>query len=487
MAILFDLWKSMPSLVTILYFLTVVFIAILIILENRNPVKTISWILILVLLPFAGIVFYLFFGQEYRKSKMYSRKGLKDLEKLRNLTLEQLGNLPKEQFRINDRLYTKKRLMNLFLSNSNAILTNNNTIQVLKDASETFPAIFKSIEEATHHIHLEFYIVEDDSIGNSLRELLIRKALEGVEVRFIYDDVGSWELKRKFLRSMSDAGVKVDCFMRVRFPNLTSRVNYRNHRKILVVDGETAFVGGLNFADRYQNGVPGIGPWRDTHLKVTGGSATALQIIFMADWYFVSKEILKGESYFRPFEAGNGKLVQMVSSGPDSDWESIGQAYFAAIASSAEYVYISSPYLMPPSDIMTALKTSALGGIDVRIIVPGLSDAVSSKWGTNSYVEELLEAGVKVFFYQAGFIHSKVIVVDGIFSSVGTANLDFRSLETNFEVNAMIYDEETAEILTNQFLEDQGKSREALLDDWMKRPRLNKIKESFARILSPML
>lgn len=487
MAILFDIWKSLPSLVTILYFLTVVFIAILIILENRNPVKTISWILILVLLPFVGIVFYLFFGQEYRKTKMYSRKGLKDLEKLRNLTLEQLGNLPKDQFRISDRLYTKKRLMNLFLSNSNAILTNNNEIQVLKDANETFPAIFNSIEQARHHIHLEFYIVEDDSIGNYLRELLIRKALEGVEVRFIYDDVGSWELKRKFLRSMSDAGVKVDCFMRVRFPNLTSKVNYRNHRKILVVDGETAFVGGLNFADRYQNGVPGIGPWRDTHLKVTGGSATALQIIFMADWYFVSKEILKGENYFKPFEAGNGKLVQMVASGPDSDWESIGQAYFAAIASSTEYVYISSPYLMPPSDIMTALKTSALGGIDVRIIVPGLSDAVSSKWGTNSYVEELLEAGVKVFFYQAGFIHSKVIVVDGIFSSVGTANLDFRSLETNFEVNAMIYDEETASILANQFLNDQGKSREVVLEEWIKRPRLNKIKESFARILSPML
>jgi len=487
MAILFDIWRSMPSLVTILYFLTVVFIAILIILENRNPVKTISWILILVLLPFVGIVFYLFFGQEYRKTKMYSRKGLKDLEKLRNLTLEQLGNLPKDQFRISDRLYTKKRLMNLFLSNSNAILTNNNEIQVLKDAKETFPAIFNSIEQARHHIHLEFYIVEDDSIGNYLRELLIRKALEGVEVRFIYDDVGSWELKRKFLRSMSDAGVKVDCFMRVRFPNLTSKVNYRNHRKILVVDGETAFVGGLNFADRYQNGVPGIGPWRDTHLKVSGGSATALQIIFMADWYFVSKEILKGENYFKPFEAGNGKLVQMVASGPDSDWESIGQAYFAAIASSTEYVYISSPYLMPPSDIMTALKTSALGGIDVRIIVPGLSDAVSSKWGTNSYVEELLEAGVKVFFFQAGFIHSKVIVVDGIFSSVGTANLDFRSLETNFEVNAMIYDEETAGILANQFLEDQGKSREVVLEEWIKRPRLNKIKESFARILSPML
>ncbi len=487
MGILFDIWKSMPNLVTILYFLTVFFIAILIILENRNPVKTISWILVLVLLPFAGIIIYLFFGQEYRKTKMYSRKGLKDLEKLRNLTLEQLDNMPTNQLQMSDRLYAKRHLMNLMLSNSNAILTNNNELKVLRNGEETFPEIFREIEQAKHHIHLEYYIVEDDTIGNYLRELLIQKAREGVEVRFIYDDVGSWELKRKWLRTMTDAGIKVDCFMRVRFPNLTSRVNYRNHRKILVVDGNTAFVGGLNFADRYQDGVAGIGPWRDTHLKITGGGATALQIIFMADWYFVSKEILRGESYFKPFVPGNGKLVQMVASGPDSDWESIGQAYFAAIASAAESVFISTPYLMPTADIVTALKTSALGGIDVRIIVPGMSDAITPKWGTNSYIEELLDAGVKIYFYKAGFIHSKVIVVDGIFSSVGTANLDFRSLETNFEVNAMIYDEETAGILASQFIEDQAKSDQVILEEWVKRPRINKIKESFARILSPML
>lgn len=487
MAILFDIWKSLPSLITIVYFLTVVFIAILIILQNRNPVKTISWILVLVLLPFGGIVIYLFFGQEYRKNKMFSRKGLQNLERLRNLTLEQLDNLPKNHLQISDRLYSKRRLMNLMLSNSNAILTTNSEVKVLKNGTETFPEIFQTIESAKHHIHLEYYIVEDDTIGNYLRELLIRKAHEGVEVRFIYDDVGSWELRKKWLRTMSDAGVKVDCFMRVRYPMLTSKVNYRNHRKILVVDGNTAFVGGLNFADRYQDGVPGIGPWRDTHLKVTGGAATALQIIFMADWYFVSKEILKGVKYFKPFESGIGKLVQISASGPDSDWESIGQAYFSAIASATDFVYISSPYLMPPPDIVTALKTSALGGIDVRIIVPGKSDAITPKWGTNSYIEELLEAGVKVYFYKAGFIHSKVIVVDGVFSSVGTANLDFRSLETNFEVNAMIYDEEIAGILANQFLDDQEKSQEVILVEWINRPRLNKIKESFSRILSPML
>ncbi len=487
MDILINIWKSMPDLVSVLYLITVIFVAFLIILENRNPEKTISWILVLILLPFVGIIIYLFFGQQYRKTKMYSRKGLKDLEKLRNLTMEQLDNLPEESYRFSKKLQSKRRLINLMLSNSNAILTNDNEIQVLRNGEETFPEIFKTIEQAKHHIHLEYYIIEDDKIGNYLRELLIQKAQEGIEVRLIFDDVGSWELKRKFIRSMLDAGVKVDCFMKVRFPMLTSRVNYRNHRKILVVDGTIGFVGGLNFADRYLDGVKGIGPWRDTHLKVIGGGVTALQIIFMADWYFVSKEILKGEEYFHPFQSGNGKLVQMTACGPDSDWESISQAYFSAIASANEYVYISTPYLMPTPDIVTALKTSALGGIDVRIIVPGLSDAITPKWGTNSYIEELLEAGVKIYFYRAGFTHSKVIVADGIFSSVGTTNLDFRSLETNFEVNAMIYDEEIAQKLTSQFLDDQGKSELILLNEWRKRPRLNKIKESFARILSPML
>lgn len=487
MDILINIWKSMPNLVTILYFLTVVFIAILIILENRNPEKTISWILVLVLLPFAGVVIYLFFGQEYRKTKMFSRKGLKDLERLRNLTMEQLDNLTASNFETSEKLNAKKRLMNLLLSNSNAILTNDNEVQILRNGEETFPEIFKTIEQAKHHIHLEYYIIEDDRIGNRLRELLIKKAEEGVKVRLIFDDVGSWKLRKKFIRSMSEAGIRIDCFMKVRFPMLTSRVNYRNHRKIMVVDGTTAFVGGLNFADRYLDGKPGIGAWRDTHLKVIGGGATALQIIFMADWYFVSKEILKGDEYFKPFESGSGKLVQMVASGPDSDWESISQAYFTAISSATESVYISTPYLMPTADIVTALKTSALGGIDVRIIVPGISDAITPKWGTNSYIEELLDAGVKVYFYRAGFIHSKVIIADGIFSSVGTANLDFRSLETNFEVNAMIYDEEIAQILTKQFLDDQSKSELILLDEWRKRPRINKIKESFSRILSPML
>lgn len=478
---------NLPTVLSSLYLLTVIFIAILIVLENRSPLKTISWVLVLVLLPFVGIIFYLFFGQEYRKKKMFSRKGLKGLERLRKMTQDQMVSIPQAFINFPESVLIKKHLMSLMLSNSNALLTTDNEVTVLKNGEQTFPALFQAIETAKHHIHIEFYIIENDILGNQLRDILIRKAREGVEVRLIYDDVGSWALPRKYINSLKAAGVKIDCFMKVRFPHLTSRANYRNHRKIVVVDGNTAFVGGLNVADRYLNGTKSLGIWRDTHLMVRGGAATMLQVIFMADWYFVSREILHGEAYFHPVVEGNGKLVQIVASGPDSDWESIGQAYFAAIASAQKRVYINTPYLIPTPEILNALKVAAMGNIDVRILVPYKSDALTPKWSTRSFIAELLEAGVKIYFYEAGFLHSKLILVDGVFASVGTANFDFRSLETNFEVNAMIYDEALTKQLEEQFMADLKQSRQVSAEEWEQRPRLEKAKESFARLLSPML
>ncbi|MCG8687744.1 MAG: phospholipase D-like domain-containing protein, partial [Desulfobacterales bacterium] len=240
-------------------------------------------------------------------------------------------------------------------------------------------------------------------------------------------------------------------------------------------------------ANRYLNGTKRMGHWRDTHVMLKGSAATSSQIIFMADWFFVSKEILKGKKYFKDLNPGGGKLVQVVHSGPDSDYESIGQAYFSAIASAHEKVYITTPYLIPTSEITFAMKTAALGGIDIRIILPGKSDAITPKWSTESFIEELLEAGVKVYFYQAGFNHSKTMVVDSIIASIGSANMDFRSLETNFEVNALIYDDKTALELEQQFMQDLKQSQEVNLKDWRKRHWLRKTKESFARLLSPML
>ncbi|HKJ43311.1 MAG TPA: cardiolipin synthase [Sunxiuqinia sp.] len=482
-----DIWHYTPDTVTVLYFITVIFIAILIVLENRSPIRTISWVLVLVAVPVGGIIIYAFFGQEYRKKKMFSKKGLYYLEKLRKQTKDQLQKLPGNYHRFNETILAKRHLINLMLSNSDALLTDNNEVTILRNGKETYPAIFQAMEDARNHIHLEYYIIDDDELGHQLKDLLVRKARQGIEIRVIYDDVGSWQLPRKYINELTKAGVKIDCFMKVRFPMLTSRVNYRNHRKIIVVDGEVAFTGGLNIADRYMHGTKKLGPWRDTHIMLKGGAATALQIIFMADWYFVYKEIFKGEAYFHEFQPGTGKLVQIVSSGPDSDWASIGQAYFSSIASATERVYISTPYLIPTTEISLAMKTAALGGIDIRVLLPGHSDGIIPRWSTDSYVEELLEAGVKIYHYQPGFTHSKMIVVDGIFSSVGTANFDFRSLETNFEVNAMVYDGDVATTLEKQFFDDLSQSEELSLEEWQKRNWIRKTKESFARILSPML
>ena len=284
------IWHYTPDTITVLYFIIVALLAILIVLENRSPIRTISWVLVLVTFPVVGIFVYLFFGQEYRKKKMFSKKGLYYLETLRKQTQDQLEKLPGNYHLFDQKIIEKRHLIKLMLSNSNALLTDDNEITILKNGNETFPAIFRAIENAKHHIHLEYYIIDNDEIGKQLKDILIRKASQGIEVRLIYDDVGSWQLPSKYIRELQEAGVMIDCFMKVRFPMLTSRVNYRNHRKIVIVDGMFAFIGGLNFADRYMYGIKNLGIWRDTHLMLKGGAATALQIVFMADWFFVSKE-----------------------------------------------------------------------------------------------------------------------------------------------------------------------------------------------------
>lgn len=478
-----DFW----SFFSLLFLVTAIPVAIMIILEKRSPFKTAAWVLALILLPVFGVVFYLFFGQEYRKKKLYSRKGLKSLNRYRQLSFKQLRQFEQSLQKLDPKVREKENIIRLLLKNSNALLTTGNNLQVLNNAEETYNAIFQAFEKAKHHIHLEYYIIEDDKIGNRLKNLLIEKSRQGVEVRIIIDDVGSWSLGKKFIGELRNNGVEIYSFMEVRFPRLTSRVNYRNHRKIVVIDGKTGFTGGINFADRYLKGVKEIGPWRDTHLKIEGDAVGCLQMVFSADWYFVIHENLTGRKYFPILKETNGTPVQISASGPDSDWDSISQAFFLALAGAKSRVYIASPYLMPPLEIIYALKTAALSNVDVRILMPEKSDSVIPHWSSFSYIEELLEAGVRVFFYQTGFIHSKYLIVDNVFSTVGTTNLDFRSLETNFEVNAFIYDEAFTAELENQFKTDLKNSRELKLEEWKQRKWHFKLRESLAHLVSPLL
>jgi cardiolipin synthase A/B len=478
-----DFWK----LFTLVFLITAIPVAIMVIWEKRSPYKTAAWILALLLLPVFGVIFYLFFGQEYRKRKLYSRKGIKSLNTIRRLSGHQINQFEKSILMADQKVREKENLIRLLLKNSNSLLTTGNKLTILEGGQGTFEAMLEAIRNATHHIHLEYYILEDDKTGNRLKDLLIEKSKEGVRVRIIIDDVGSWGLGKKYISELQDNGVEIYSFMEVRFPRLTSRVNFRNHRKILIVDGNIGFTGGINIADRYLEGIKDIGPWRDIHLQIEGDAVGSLQAVFLADWYFVIFENLSGKKYFPAPSNKQGIPVQISASGPDSDWASINQAFFAAISGAVSKVYIATPYLMPPIHIIEALKTAALSNVDVRIVIPEKSDAVISRWSSFSYIEELLEAGVRIFFYQNGFIHSKYIIVDDIFSTIGTSNLDFRSLETNFEVNAFIYDEEFTSRLENIFLADIKNSREIKLNQWSERRWHFKLRESLAHIVSPML
>ncbi len=479
-------WNIFWRIFSLVFLVTAIPVAIMIILEKRSPFKTIAWILVLILIPIIGLVFYLFFGQEYRKQKLFSRRGVKSLSRIRKLSTKQLREINQTHLKLDNDVLGKKNIIRLLLNNSNSLLTTGNKCKILNNGNETFEAIFEAVQTARHHIHLEYYIFENDKIGNRLKDLLISKSKEGIEVRILVDDVGSWGLKEKFLNQLRNSGIEIYPFMEVRFPRLTSRVNYRNHRKILIVDGKIGFTGGINIADRYLEGKPKIGPWRDTHLQIEGDAVATMQVIFAADWYFVINENLTGKQYFPPLSEKQGTPVQISASGPDSDWKSIEQAYFSSILNAKEYVYLTTPYLMPPQNIVSALKTAALSGVDVRIIIPEKSDAITPKWCSFSYVEQFLEAGIKIYFYQKGFIHSKTLLIDNSFSTIGTTNLDFRSLETNFEINAFIYEKKFARTLLKHFNEDLRNSREIKLNEWTKRMWHFKLRESLAHIVSPM-
>lgn len=470
-----------------LYFVVILTTVIVIVHDLRDPVKALSWILVVTMLPVAGLVFYMVFGRNYRKEKIFNRKELDDFKQIESLCRVQLRELVDPQIQHIEPIEANKDIITLLLNNNRALLTVRNKVKVFNDGRAKFDDLFAAIREASSSIHLEYYIFENDSIGNALVELLAEKVRDGVEVRLIYDDVGSWGLKKRNVRNMRAAGIKVCCFMPVAFPFLTSKLNNRNHRKIAVIDGKIGFTGGINVADRYVTGTR-FGPWRDTHLRIEGDAVNMLQAIFMTDWYFVSgRELLDDEKYFPKSRIRTRSPIQIASSGPDSDWASIMQAFFAAINKAERSIYISTPYFLPNQAILTALKVAALSGVDVRIILPYRSDSKIVYWASRSYIGEMLDAGIKVYFYCQGFNHSKLLIIDDTFSSVGSANMDIRSFEDNFEVSAIMYDPKTAEELTGYFMRDISNSVAIAREAWENRPRRHAIYESVARLASPLL
>ncbi len=474
-------------LLLVVYVITIMLVVIFTVLENRSPLNTISWILVLIFLPVIGFIIFIFFGQNYRKEKIIARKGLRNHELFSNIAHTQIFKITEGEMIDHPTLNKHRNIITLLLNNSNAVVTSGNKIKILHNGEATFDSIIESLEQAQNFIHLEYYIFTDDEIGRKIIEVLKRKAAEGIEVRLIVDDVGSWELKKPFFDEMWNAGIQTYSFLQVRFPNLTSKVNYRNHRKIIVVDGLIGFLGGINIADRYVKGSEKLGFWRDTHLKIEGNSVNALHTVFLTDWYFVSQIELHDNKYFALREPIGEHIMQIVASGPDSDWPGIMMGIFHAISSAEKSVYIATPYFMPSESVLLALKTVALGGVDVRIIIPERSDAIVTHLSSKSFISEMLEADVKFYFYQKGFLHSKTIVVDESIAIIGSANMDFRSFEQNFEITAFIYDEEIATEMKDSFMDDIKNSCLIDIAGWRSRSKVEKIKESFARLMSPLL
>ena len=477
---IWGLFESVFSaIVSLLFLLAVVATIVVIVMDNRNPYKTLAWVLVLVFLPVVGLALYYFFGQDTRREKLISKKGFKRLTKYPMMEFQM-----QESFKVSEE--KQHQLIRFFQRVNLALPFEGNSMKIFQDGSSMLQALLATINSAKHHIHVEFYIFEDDAVGCLVKDALIEKAREGVEIRVLYDDVGCWKVPHRFYDEMREAGIEVRGFLKVRFPRFTSKVNYRNHRKLVVVDGRIGFVGGMNLAERYLKGVP-WGIWKDIMMQVEGKAVYGLQMAFLTDWYATDHSLITSSSYFPQMEDKGISLMQVVTSDPVGEWKDIMQGLLIAITSAQKYVYIQSPYLLPTEPILLALKTAAAAGVDVRIMIPEKSDSRMVHWGTMSYLQELMEAGIKIYMYQKGFLHSKLIVCDDCLSSVGSTNMDFRSFEHNFEINAFMYDKTSALMLKDIFLSDQKDAKLLHLKEWRMRPWSQKVKESVIRLFAPLL
>ena len=470
-------------------YILVLGLCVFILLKNKNPVKTLSFLFALAVLPVLGLIVYYFFGQDYRKSKIFEKKYLLDNDRIRAWRKDfKLDQQEREDFEeaFGDGIF---KIYKLLKNNEKAVLTFDNDVEILINGEKKFEKLRKDLRAAKKHIHIEYFVLFDDKLGAELIDILCEKAGEGVSVRLIYDDVGS-DISRKYKRKMNDAGVEHYPFMPVLFSNSTSKLNYRDHRKIVVIDGCIGYVGGINLDQKYDNSYENDRYWRDTHLKLKGGAVGALQSSFLLSWNFASKNELQIKEHLFPKtkpESQEPVAIQIAASGPDTDWANIMEAIFCAMSSANNRIYLTTPYFMPNDAILTALTTAARSGVDVRVILPYESDSWAAQYASDSYIEQCLESGIKLYRYCKGFIHAKTMIVDTMFSSVGTANLDYRSFALNFEINALIYNERINQEMADIFITDLDDCEEVELERWKDRGIRRKLKESFSRLWAPLL
>ncbi len=481
-----------PALLAGLVVLQAGSLTVAILSERREPAATIAWLMTVTFLPVIGIIAYYAlartrFRRQFRARSEVNRQAD---DALSMYVYERLGDFDDTALR--SLTATQQGLIEL-AANSAQFRTGGppfqgNAVEVYFYPARKYEALKEAIRGAESHVHLEYYIFRPDGVGTELRDLLIERAKAGVEVRLLYDGIGSLHAYRTdFFKPLEEAGGEASAFLPPHFARIIERVNFRNHRKLVVVDGRVGFVGGMNVGDEHLGLDPRIGKWRDAHVRIAGPVVAELQRIFLTDWLFTTEDRLAEPRHFPEVEASGGELVQIVSSGPDCRWPTIQQLYFQAISTAAKQVLIATPYFVPDPPMLAALVTAALRGVDVRVLLPSKSDIRIVTSAARSYYEELLEAGIRIFEYSDGFLHSKTIAIDGRYGSVGSANMDVRSFTLNFEVSAFIHSERFARKLQEQFEIDTHAATEIQLEAFRRRPRIKRFGQSVAQLLSGIL
>ncbi len=476
-------------LIGFIVLLNTFFAIVMIFRERRDATSSWAWLLVLFFIPLLGFLLYLLFGQNLSRYRMFQWEDRKKLG-IDKLLATQLEEIRKNTFIFKSEIAKKyKQMINMHVLNNDALLTDDNEVEIFTDGHEKFETLLNDIEQATHHIHLQYYILRKDELGRRLVSALTRKAEQGIKVRVLYDDLGSRSLRPRFFKELRKAEGEVEVFFPSKLRWINLRLNYRNHRKLVIIDGRIGYVGGFNVGDEYLGLDPSFGYWRDTHLKIQGTAVHAIQARFILDWNQATDKRMISytpELFPDPHKTGESSL-QIVTSGPDSEWQQIKNGYMKMISSAKESICIQTPYFIPDASILDALKIACLSGVEVKVMIPDKPDHPFVYWATLSYAGELLKSGANIYIYENGFIHAKMIVVDHEIASVGTANIDMRSFKLNFEVNAFLYDVDIATKLYDSFIQDMEKSRLLTLEAYVQRSRGIRIKESVSRLLSPIL
>ncbi|MER2108161.1 MAG: cardiolipin synthase [Solibacillus sp.] len=476
-------------LLPLVTFLNILFALAVIFWERKNPSSTWAWLLVLFFLPLVGFILYLMLGRQLRKKHLFRWDGRKSIgiDKLITYQIDAIKNGTLE-YRTNH-VEDYNHLIYMNLTTNNAVLTQDNHLDIYQDGGDKFEALIQDILAAKDHIHIQYYIFKIDNLGNRILNTLIKKAKQGVKVRVLFDEMGSRGVHKRHFKALLAVGGEVEVFFPSILPMINPRLNFRNHRKITIIDGRIGYVGGFNVGDEYLGLNKKFGYWRDTHLRIEGSSVHPLQTRFILDWNQASSKqrIHYSERYFPIIPKKGDVALQIISSGPDTEWQVIKNNYLKLITNAKRYIYIQSPYFIPDESFLDAVRVAALSGIDVRIMIPNKPDHMFVYWATYSYVGQLVQAGAKVYNYDKGFIHAKMIVVDDEAATVGTANIDVRSFSLNFEINTMIYDHNVAHQLAEIFEHDILDCSELTIENYNNRSTAIKFKESISRLLSPIL